>query len=172
MNTFTRQIAAANGRRAGRSGGSRWVDMSSPSRRSLAALLAACVLTASLSGCAVAARALTTAEALSVLHDLAEGLPDESPAPVSDRSGLVLAVVTGTGGAGLRLNGSPGADRLTVLPDHTVVVVDCVAEGPTIDGPVARTPAWSHVTAPDGLTGYLSNGYLEIDPGSPAVPAC
>lgn len=130
--------------------------------RSVAALLTAAALATSLSGCAMAVRALTLAEGVSALHDLAE-----SPALVTGQRGLVEAVVTGTGGEGLWLREQPGAEPLTVLPDGTEVVVDCQTDGPTVEGSMGRTSVWSHVRTPEGDRGYMSNGYLDVDPGAP-----
>lgn len=139
-------------------------------RRVLVALLAGCLVAVSLPGCAVAARLLTAAELVSAARDVAEDL--SGPTPVATQGGLVVAVVVDTGGEGLRLNARPGADRIGLLSEGTAVVVDCAADGPTIDGPMGRTARWSHVAAPDGRVGYVSDAYLAIAPGTPSVATC
>lgn len=139
--------------------------------RATAALALAAALAVSTSGCALAGRALTTAEVWTLVDDLTEESTDRTPSVLlAAEDGTPRAVVTGTGGEGLRLNGRPGADRLDVLPDGALVTVECWADGPTVVGPMGTTSAWARVGAPGGATGYMSGAYLETSPGP--VPAC
>lgn len=131
--------------------------------RNVAGLLVAVVLATSVSGCAMAWRGLTI---ISALDDLAEH-DESSIVATTQQQGLVEAVVTGTGGEGLWLRGGPGVDPLIVVGDGTVVVVDCHTDGPTVANALGETSTWSHVTTPQGDTGYMSNGYLDVDPGAP-----
>ncbi len=141
-------------------------------RRTAATLALTAVLAASTSGCALAGRLLTTAEVVTMVDDLAAGSTDRTSSLVllAAEDGTPRAVVTGTGGSGLRLNGRPGADRLAVLPDGTLVAVECWVDGPAVDGAMGTTSAWARVGAPGGDTGYMSGAYLETSP-DPA-PAC
>jgi hypothetical protein len=134
-------------------------------RRSLPAFVASAALAVSLSGCGVAARLLATAGAASTVHDLVEMLPEatQPPTPLAAGDATVRATVTGTNGAGLRLNERPGDHRLAVFPEQTEVVIVCDTKGPVVSGPSGSTSVWSRVTTPDGRTGYMSDAYLHID---------
>jgi hypothetical protein len=114
------------------------------------------------SGCAVLGRALTAIEVVSTVDDLA----GTSRVPRDP-----TAVVTGTNGQGLRLNIAPGEGRITVLSDGSSVDVDCEVQGPLVTSRWRDSATWSRVRTADGLSGYLSNAYLDVDaPGE--VPAC
>lgn len=140
-------------------------------RRAAAALTLSAALAVATSGCALAGRLLTTAEVITMVDDLAAESADRTPSVLlAAEDGTPRAVVTGTGGSGLRLNGRPGADRLAVLPDGTLVTVECWVDGPTVDGAKGTTSAWARVGAPGGESGYMSGGYLETSP-DPA-PTC
>lgn len=137
-------------------------------------LVAAVVLSAlPLSGCAAALRVLSAAEGIAAARELLS--PPGGP-PFAERSVAenvdVHAVVGGTQGSGLRLNGRPGADRLSVLPDGTDVTVSCLSSGPHVDGPYASTSTWVGVRTSDGRNGYMSAGYLVLDADAATVPPC
>lgn len=145
----------------------------SRAKRVLVTLLAGTALATSLSSCAFAGRLLATADAAALIRDVANALPDREAHPDRSVEGAgPQAVVTGTGGSGLRLNDRPGADRLDVFPDGTEVTVLCRSVGPTVAGPDGESSAWSLVEAPDGGTGYMSNAYLRPDADNGNVPAC
>jgi hypothetical protein len=120
-----------------------------------------------LSGCALAARAFATVEAI----DMAQDLMSDRPV-VRTGGSTMLATITGTGGEGLRLNGRPGGDRLDVLPDRTTVTVRCRVDGPERDGPFGPTTAWLQVLDPDGRVGFMSGAYLELEIDPATVPSC
>jgi hypothetical protein len=84
----------------------------------------------------------------------------------------VHAVVGGTRGSGLRLNGRPGADRLSVLPDGTRVAVSCQSPGPHVNGAYESTSTWVSVRTSDGRSGYMSIAYLVLDADTASVPPC
>lgn len=137
-------------------------------------LVAALVVSAlPLSGCAMALRVLSAAEGVAVVGQLLA--PPTGP-PAMERSVTeshdVHAVVGGTRGSGLRLNGRPGADRLSVLPDGTHVAVSCRTPGPHVNGPYASTSTWVDVRTSDGHSGYMSIAYLVLDADPATVPSC
>lgn len=133
-------------------------------------LAAALVLLLPLSGCALAGRLLGTASAASV-RDALDTDPERA-VPATTGARVIHAVVNGTRGSGLRLNRDPGAGRIAVLPDGTVVTVLCHAVGRPVTGPYGSTSTWSYVTAPDGRNGYMSDAYLVLDADPAAVPRC
>lgn len=134
-------------------------------RRTVRHLLIAAVLlllALPLSGCAATLRFLAAAEGAVAVG---EALGDRADRAVPSVSGsrVVHAVVSGTGGSGLRLNGRPGADRLAVLPDGAVVTSTCLAAGPQVDGPRGSTSTWIKVRTSDGRRGFMSAAYLVLD---------
>lgn len=140
----------------------------------IAAAAAASVLLASLSGCALAARVLTTAQVLDAVSEFAEDARragDDAPGG-SSRHGPPIAAVAGTGGEGLRLNDRPAGDRVHALPDGTVVDVLCRIDGSERDGPFGPTTEWLRVRIPDGRTGYMSSAYLDRPHPAAVVYAC
>lgn len=130
------------------------------------------VLVGSTSGCAVAARLLMAAEAIDTLHDLAEDFPVDPRPPVRTAAIGPTAVVSGTHGDGLRLNARPGQDRLLTVPEGTSVAVLCDNTGPEVTGSARTSSTWTYVRTADGSTGFMSNAYLDVDPGGPTVPRC
>lgn len=143
-------------------------------RHRVGVLVAAVVLSVlPLSGCAAALRVMAAAEGVAAAGELLD--PHGGP-PSAERSAAenldVRAVVGGTRGSGLRLNGRPGADRLAVLPDGTDVAVDCRTPGPHVDGPYASTSTWVGVRTWDGRSGFLSTAYLLLDADAATVPPC
>lgn len=137
-------------------------------------LLLGTILIVSLSGCAVAARVLTAVNAIPVIDSFIESVPREQPrgAPPVGTAAGVQALVSGTKGVGLRLNGQPGAERLLVVPEGTTVTVLCYTSGPSVSGPYGATAIWNHVRTPSGSIGYMSAAYLNARTDGPVVPAC
>jgi hypothetical protein len=138
-------------------------------RRAATALLVVATLTLPATGCAVLARVLTTAEAISAVHDLASAPPVART--VTGGAGI-SGIVTGTRGTGLRLKDHPGGHRIAAFPDGTRVTIGCHSSGPRITGPAGATSMWSRVLTPDGRRGYMSEAYLRIDHASSDVPTC
>lgn len=141
--------------------------------RRTGSLVAVVLLLMLVSGCAVATRVLAAAEVASSVHDVIDTgtEPTTWAGSVSGSQGG-YAVISGTRGSGLRLNGSPGADRLSVLPDGTRVRVICRADGPRVAGPHGPASTWSRVDTPDGRSGYMSDAYLAHATDPTAVPRC
>lgn len=110
------------------------------------------------SGCALAARAMTTAQVIEFASEVADRAATSSS---SVSRAPAIATVAGTGGVGLKLNGAPGADRIDVFGDGTSVKVECRADGPHVDGPFGVTTAWLRVRVPDGREGFMSAAYLD-----------
>ena len=141
--------------------------------RTLLVLAVAVLIALPVSGCALAGRLLSAAGAASTVHDILEaGAGPPAPARTGSQSREVHAVVSGTGGSGLRLNRSPGEDRLGVLPEGTEVTVTCRAVGRPVTGPYGSTSTWSRVHTPDGRDGFMSDAYLVLDVEPAAVPSC
>jgi hypothetical protein len=136
-------------------------------RAAVALTLAALPLT----GCAVAARLATTAEAVSTIRDVLDA-GRAAPAPAPTAAVEVHAVVDHTHGSGLRLEARPGSGRRAVLPEGSVVTVLCSTPGPEVDGPRGRTVQWSFVRTGDGQDGYLSEAFLVLDADRSAVRPC
>jgi hypothetical protein len=143
-----------------------------PSRRRAVRAAVALMLTAvPFTGCAVAARLATTAEAVSTIRDvLGAGRESREPAPAAAVE--VHAVVDHTHGSGLRLDLRPGSGRITVLADGSVVTVLCSTTGPGVDGPRGMTAQWSFVRTGDGHEGYMSEAFLAPDVDRSAVRPC
>lgn len=139
-----------------------------------AALLAAAALTLlPASGCAAAARVLSVASTATTIADVVDaGSWSTAPTLTGTGGSAVHATIRGTHGAGLRLNRSPGADRLGVLPDGAVVTVRCRATGREVTGPYGPSSGWDLVDAPGGTSGYMSEAYLALDADPASVPPC
>ncbi len=131
-------------------------------RRAVLQVVTCVALVALTSGCAFVVRALVAVEALDTAHGIFESARDEESTPLAPVGTEVLATVVGTGGSGLRVNRVPGADRVGVLPDGSVVVVLCAAGGPQVTGRRGESSTWSHVRTADGTTGYMSDAYLDV----------
>ena len=141
--------------------------------RVLLVLVVGVAMVLSVSSCALAARILATVEVVSAIKSMGDIDAEEAPAPVVATGGAdARAVVAGTGGSGLRLQGRPGADRLAVFPDGTVVTVECQATGPNVVSRSGESAIWSRVRTPVGSTGYMSAAYLRFESDPAAVPAC
>lgn len=141
--------------------------------RVLLVLLVGVAMVMSVSSCALAARLLATVEVVSAIQDMGDSPEVAATSPVVATGGAdVRAVVAGTGGSGLRLQGRPGADRLSVFPDGTVVTVECQATGPSIASRNGESAIWSRVLTPAGSTGFMSDAYLRFESDPAAVPPC
>jgi hypothetical protein len=143
-----------------------------PSRRRVVRSAVALMLAAApFTGCAVAARLATTAEAVSTIRDVL-GTGRESPESAPTAAVDVHAVVDHTHGSGLRLDARPGSGRITVLADGSVVTVLCSTTGPGVDGSRGTTVQWSFVRTGDGHEGYMSEAFLVLDADRSAVRSC
>lgn len=143
------------------------------SRRVAALLVCIAMVSLSLSGCAAAARVLTAADVVSRLNDIVASFPPSGAVdPRLSEASKARAVVSGTGGAGLRLERRPGSGRLSVWPDGSDLTIECAATGPRVSGPRGATSTWSRVTTADGDQGFMSDAYLEVTEGTDAVPPC
>lgn len=91
------------------------------------------------------------------------GPSDDRQAPVTKTQvGLKLRAVPGT----------VGPLPLRVVPDGETVVLHCYVNSEPVDGAFGQTYVWDWVTTADGLSGYMSDGYLATGTNSPVVPAC
>lgn len=147
-------------------------DAANPARhraRGAYALLIVATLVLPTTGCAFVARAITAAEAISLLRDLASAVPTTRTVSGSD---VIDGVIAGTHGSGLRLKDRPGGHRVAAFPDGTKVRIECHTNGPRVTGPTGPTSTWSRVRTPDGRRGYMSDAYLRIDHVDSSVPAC
>lgn len=139
-------------------------------RRHAALSVCAVMISLSSSGCAAAARVLTVVQAVSTVHNMLASL---SPSDTSDSgSSTQHAVVSGTGGSGLRLERHPGSGRLSTWPDGSSVTVQCTATGPPVAGPRGATSTWSRVTTADRSRGFMSNAYLTITTDADSMLPC
>jgi hypothetical protein len=151
---------------ARRPGSLRRPDLAGAFRRMVATVAVSVGLVMSISGCAVAARLLAAAEAVSIVHDMVEsdsGSTEDVPSatPV-DGATTLRARVTSAGKSGLRLNSRPGSGRLTVLPEGAVVAVLCRMNGRRVDGPHGPNSQWSGVVTAAGHYGYMSDAFLDF----------
>lgn len=146
-------------------------------RRMLATVAVSVGLVMSISGCAVAARLLAAAEAVSIVHDMVESdsgsTEDVFSATPVDGATTLRARVTGAGKSGLRLNSRPGSGRLTVLPEGAVVAVLCRMNGRRVDGPHGPNSQWSGVVTAAGHYGYMSDAFLDfMGDDTSVLPRC
>jgi len=133
-------------------------------------------LVMSISGCTVAARLITTAQAIHAVHEFVESesrsTDDISAASAVDGTSTTRARVTGAAKSGLRLNSSPGSGRLAVLPEGAIVFVLCRTEGRRVDGPNGPDSGWSSVVTTTGQRGYMSEAFLDFLADDSSVPRC
>lgn len=147
---------------------------SSPRRNRFITAILGLILTATLSGCGVlpvAARVLTVVDAISIIDRAVESGTRQHSVPTVPPA-RVQALVSGTEGDGLWLNSEPGAMRLRVLPEGTLVTLLCSTTGPNITGPGGPTATWQYSQTPEGTTGFLSAAYLNTGGEEAFTPPC
>lgn len=103
-------------------------------------------------------------------YENAAELPRELPAVGAPS---ITAPVSWTGDQGLWLNSGPGTGaRIAVLPDGAVLTILCQTNGPAVDAPYGRTTVWDSVITDTGLSGFVSDGWVNTGTNDRVAPTC